>query len=81
MFKVRLANELGSMETVFTEGNEGINPSNRQTVSSHQDNTDTFLCGVKCSTALQKLAPKLVDQQAASHEAPILKKKKWRKRE
>ena len=47
---------------VYTEEIEGINHSSRQTVSSHQDNTDSFLCGVNPSTALQKFAPKLVNQ-------------------
>ena len=47
---------------VYTEGIQGINPSSRQTVSSHQDNIDTFLCGVNRSAALQKLAPKLANQ-------------------
>ena len=47
---------------VYTEAIQGINHSNRQTVSSHQDNIDSFLCGVNRSTALQKLAPKLVNQ-------------------
>ena len=47
---------------VHTERIQGINPSNRQTVSSHQDNIDSFLSGVNRSTALQKLAPKLVNQ-------------------
>ena len=45
-----------------TEGIEGINHSNRKAVSSHHDNIDSFLCGVNRSTALQKLAPKLVNQ-------------------
>ena len=47
---------------VFTGRIQGTNPSSRQTVSFHQDNIDSFLCGVNRSTALQKLAPKLVNQ-------------------
>ena len=47
---------------VHTERIQGTNHSNKQTVSSHQDNIDSFLCGVNRSTALQKLAPKLVNQ-------------------
>ena len=49
-------------EISFTEGIQDINHSNRQAVSSHQDNIDTFLYGVSSSIALQKLAPKLVNQ-------------------
>ena len=61
-----LVNELGDLETqkpfIYIEGFEGINHSNRQTVTSHQDNIDSFLCGANRSTTLQKLAPKLVNQ-------------------
>ena len=46
---------------MYIEGIQGIKDPNRQTVSSHQDNIP-FLCGVNRSTALQKLAPKLVSQ-------------------
>ena len=45
---------------MYTEGIQSFNPSSRQTVSSHQDNIDCFLCGVNppktcsqtCQTAL-----------------------------
>ena len=47
---------------VHAEEIQGTNPSSRQTVSSHQDNIDTFLSGVNRSTAPQKLGSKLVNQ-------------------
>ena len=46
----------------FADAIQSINHPNRQRVSSHQDNIDSFLCGVNRSTALQKFAPKLVNQ-------------------